>query len=75
MFLKHVKVLNIGNDDTGDSSITARSSKEDGLTTVVIEVSPMNYQNSRLRNEPCISKSIAVNTICSRVRRGTQYHR
>ncbi|KAB0479539.1 pilus assembly protein CpaB [Vibrio sp. IB15] len=41
MFLKHVKVLNIGNDDTGDSSITARSpSKEDGLTTVVIEVSP-----------------------------------
>ena len=41
MFLKHVKVLNIGNDDTSDRSITARSpSKEDGLTTVVIEVSP-----------------------------------
>lgn len=41
MFLKNVKVLNIGNDATGDSSITARApSKEDGLTTVVIEVSP-----------------------------------
>lgn len=41
MFLKHVKVLNIGNDDTGDRSITARSpSEEAGLTTVVIEVSP-----------------------------------
>ncbi|TCT43933.1 pilus assembly protein CpaB [Vibrio crassostreae] len=41
MFLKNVKVLNIGNDETGDSSITARAtSKEDGLTTVVIEVSP-----------------------------------
>ena len=41
MFLKNVKVLNIGNDETGDSSITARApSKEDGLTTVVIEVKP-----------------------------------
>ncbi|PMJ82949.1 Flp pilus assembly protein CpaB [Vibrio splendidus] len=41
MFLKNVKVLNIGNDATGDSSITARApSKEDGLITVVIEVSP-----------------------------------
>lgn len=41
MFLKHVKVLNIGNDDTGDRSVTARSpSEEAGLTTVVIEVSP-----------------------------------
>lgn len=41
MFLKNVKVLNIGNDATGDSSITARApSKEDGLTTVVIEVNP-----------------------------------
>ncbi|MCK8086243.1 Flp pilus assembly protein CpaB [Vibrio sp. 1CM8B] len=41
MFLKNVKVLNIGNDETGDSSVTARApSKEDGLTTVVIEVSP-----------------------------------
>lgn len=41
MFLKHVKVLNIGNDDTRDRSITARSpSEEAGLTTVVIEVSP-----------------------------------
>ncbi len=42
MFLKNVKVLNIGNDETGDSSITARvpSKKEDGLTTVIIEVSP-----------------------------------
>ena len=41
MFLKHVKVLNIGNDDTGDRSVTALSpSEEAGLTTVVIEVSP-----------------------------------
>ncbi|AUW06527.1 CpaB family Flp pilus assembly protein [Vibrio campbellii] len=41
MFLKHVKVLNIGDDAKGDSSVTARSpSKENGLTTVVIEVKP-----------------------------------
>ena len=41
MFLKHVKVLNIGGDDEGDSSVTARSPiNEDGLTTVVIEVKP-----------------------------------
>lgn len=41
MFLKHVKVLNIGSDDTGDRTITARSpSEEAGLMTVVIEVSP-----------------------------------
>ncbi|WP_051117970.1 Flp pilus assembly protein CpaB [Vibrio campbellii] len=41
MFLKHVKVLNIGDDAKGDSSVTARSpSKESGLTTVVIEVKP-----------------------------------
>ncbi|MGR2703508.1 RcpC/CpaB family pilus assembly protein [Vibrio campbellii] len=41
MFLKHVKVLNIGDDAKGDSSVTARSpSKENGLTTVVIEAKP-----------------------------------
>ncbi|HDM8206843.1 TPA: pilus assembly protein CpaB [Vibrio campbellii] len=41
MFLKHVKVLNIGDDAKGDSSVTARSpSKENGQTTVVIEVKP-----------------------------------
>ena len=41
MFVKHVKVLNIGDDAKGDSSVTARSpSKENGLTTVVIEVKP-----------------------------------
>ena len=41
MFLKHVKVLNIGGDDEDDSSVTARSPiNEDGLTTVVVEVKP-----------------------------------
>ncbi|CAE6956188.1 Pilus assembly protein CpaB [Vibrio sp. B1FIG11] len=41
MFLKHIKVLNIGDGEGENSSVTARApSKEDGLTTVVIEVRP-----------------------------------
>ncbi|MCY9852730.1 Flp pilus assembly protein CpaB [Vibrio mediterranei] len=41
MFLKHVKVLNVGDDKGDNSSVTARSpTKENGLTTVVIEVKP-----------------------------------
>ncbi|HHY0522551.1 TPA: Flp pilus assembly protein CpaB [Vibrio parahaemolyticus] len=41
MFLKHVKVLNIGDEEDEKSPITARTpNKEDGMTTVVIEVKP-----------------------------------
>ncbi|HDM8173319.1 TPA: Flp pilus assembly protein CpaB [Vibrio harveyi] len=41
MFLKHVKVLNIGDGEGENSNITARTpNKEDGMTTVVIEVKP-----------------------------------
>ncbi|EDP59397.1 Flp pilus assembly protein CpaB [Vibrio sp. AND4] len=41
MFLKHVKVLNIGNDEKDKNPVSARSpSKEESLTTVIIEVKP-----------------------------------
>ncbi|EGQ8926244.1 RcpC/CpaB family pilus assembly protein [Vibrio parahaemolyticus] len=41
VFMKSVKVLNIGDDGTSDRLASARSpSKEDGLTKVVIEVNP-----------------------------------
>ncbi|MCW8344692.1 RcpC/CpaB family pilus assembly protein [Vibrio sp. ZSDZ65] len=41
MFLKHVKVLNVG-DDSGDSDVVSARApvKEKGLTTIVIEVHP-----------------------------------
>ncbi|MFA0193515.1 Flp pilus assembly protein CpaB [Vibrio artabrorum] len=41
MFLKHVKVLNIGGTSDSNSAVTALApTKEDGLATVVVEVTP-----------------------------------